>query len=133
MIASAAQIAYILVLPSPLDLNSIWRSVVCGQVVQVASILISTIPFLKPFMVSLDSGLFSARPVGMVGASSFASTKATGDRLSYIKIGGGQGRNPSVISDVERSIWVKKEVTVKRDPSIELVQVHDKTAGGYIC
>jgi hypothetical protein len=133
MIASAAQIAYTLVLPCPLNLNTIWRSVVCGQVVQVASILTSTIPFLKPFMVSLDSGLFSARPVGMVGASSFASTKATGDRLSYIEIGGGQGRNPSVISDVEHSIWVRKEVIVKRDPSIELVQVHDKTAGGYVC
>jgi hypothetical protein len=123
MLASAVQIGYILALPSLHDLNSIWRIVVCGQVVQVTSILASTIPFLKPFMMSLDSGLLSARHVGMVGASGCASSKGTSDRLSYLRIGDGQGRNPSMISDAEHSIWVRKEVTVKRDPSIELEHV----------
>jgi hypothetical protein len=104
MFASAVQIGYILALPSLPNLNSIWRFVVCGQVVQVASIVSSTVPFLKPFMMSLDSGLLSARYVGMVGASGCASTKDTGDRLSYVKIVGGQSRNSSMITDAERII-----------------------------
>jgi hypothetical protein len=125
--ASAAQIGYILALPSLPDLNSIWRIVVCGQIVQVTSILASTIPFLKPFMASLDSGLLGARHVGIARKSGCASTKGMGDSLSYIKIGGWQGRNLSLGSDVGRDIWVRKEIIVKRDPSVELVRVvHNK-------
>ncbi|KAF1354318.1 hypothetical protein EJ07DRAFT_168294 [Lizonia empirigonia] len=59
--ASAVQIGYIHVLPTSNDLlNSIWRVVICGQVVQVTSIMSCIILFLKPFLLSLESGFLSA-------------------------------------------------------------------------
>jgi hypothetical protein len=120
--ASAAQIGYISTLPPHSDLlHSIWRIVVCGQIVQVTSIMTSTIPFLKPFMMSLDSGLLSANQACVTTTSGFTSTGHTGQLASYVKIVSQQSCTPSVVrggKDVD--IWVRKEVMVKREPSIEL-------------
>ncbi|KAH7069134.1 hypothetical protein BKA63DRAFT_545767 [Paraphoma chrysanthemicola] len=71
VIASAVQIGFIRTLPftSTNLLNCIWRVVVCGQVVQVTSIMSSTIPFLKPFLLSLESGFLSAGNVARTIAS----------------------------------------------------------------
>ncbi|KAH8707011.1 hypothetical protein GQ44DRAFT_629129 [Phaeosphaeriaceae sp. PMI808] len=56
--AALAQVGYIYALPSHGDLlNAIWRAVVAGQVVQVATIVTTTVPFLKPFMMSIDTSL----------------------------------------------------------------------------
>ncbi|KAH6852878.1 hypothetical protein BKA58DRAFT_61506 [Alternaria rosae] len=120
--ASAAQIAYIRSLPPNSDLlHSIWQIVVCGQIVQVASIMTSTIPFLKPFMMSLDSGLLSAQHAGVATTSGYTSAGVTGHLSSYIKIGSQQNRSPSVVRrDKDVDIWVRKEIVVKREPSIEL-------------
>ncbi|KAI4957707.1 hypothetical protein J4E86_004846 [Alternaria arbusti] len=120
--ASAAQIGYIHTLPLPSDLlHSIWRIVVCGQIVQVTSIMTATIPFLKPFMMSLDSGLLSANQACVATTSGFTSTGHTGQLSSYIKIASQGSRNPSSTrGDKDADIWVRKEVVVKREPSIEL-------------
>ncbi|RYO33462.1 hypothetical protein AA0111_g3815 [Alternaria arborescens] len=120
--ASAAQIGYIHSLPPQSDLlHSIWRIVVCGQVAQVASIMTTTIPFLKPFMMSLDSGLWSANHAGVATTSSYASAVRTGHLSSYVKIASQQSRDPSIVKgDKDIDIWVRKEIVVKREPSIEL-------------
>ncbi|KAI1510817.1 hypothetical protein Ptr86124_009938 [Pyrenophora tritici-repentis] len=66
MFACAGQVYYIYALPPNGDLlNAIWRVVVAGQVIQVASIMASTVPFLKPFMMSLDSSLLGANRAGV--------------------------------------------------------------------
>ncbi|KAF2833514.1 hypothetical protein CC86DRAFT_415307 [Ophiobolus disseminans] len=58
---SIAQIAFITRFDARNDhLHEIWRIVVCTQIVQVVSMITSTIPFLKPFLMSLESGLLSA-------------------------------------------------------------------------
>ena len=121
MFASAAQIGYIHTLPLPSDLHSIWRIVVCGQIVQVTSIMTATIPFLKPFMMSLDSGLLSANQACVTTTPGFTSTGHTGQLSSYIKIASQNSRTPSSTKgDKDVDIWVRKEVVVKREPSIEL-------------
>ncbi|EFQ87538.1 hypothetical protein PTT_16942 [Pyrenophora teres f. teres 0-1] len=64
--ACAGQIYYIYALPPNSDLlNAIWRVVVAGQAIQVSSIMTSAVPFLKPFMMSLDSGLLGANRAGV--------------------------------------------------------------------
>lgn len=81
----------------------------------------TTIPFLKPFMMSLDSGLWSANHAGVATTSSYASAVRTGHLSSYVKIASQQSRDPSVVKgDKDIDIWVRKEIVVKREPSIEL-------------
>jgi hypothetical protein len=88
IVASAVQIGYLCALPTSEDLlNSIWRVVVCGKVIQVTSIKTSTIPFLKPFLVSLESGFLGASKVTRSTASAFDSRGDAGHPLIYIKIG----------------------------------------------
>ncbi|KAG9188191.1 hypothetical protein G6011_02114 [Alternaria panax] len=120
--ASAAQIGYIRSLPLQSDLlHSIWRIVVCGQVAQVTSIMTTTIPFLKPFIMSLDSGLWSANHAGVATTSSYASACRSGHLSSYVKITSQQSRDPLVVKgDKGIDIWVQKDIAVKREPSIEL-------------
>ena len=88
---------------------------------QVTSIMTATIPFLKPFMMSLDSGLLSANQACVTTTSGFTSTGHTGQLSSYIKITGQNSRiQSSTRGDKDADIWVRKEVVVKREPSIEL-------------
>jgi hypothetical protein len=93
----------------------------------------TTIPFLKPFMMSLDSGLWSANHAGVATTSSYASAVRTGHLSSYasavrtghlssyVKIASQQSRDPSIVKgDKDIDIWVRKEIVVKRESSIEL-------------
>lgn len=90
--ASAVQIGYIRALPIGNDLlNSIWRVVICGQVVQVTSIMSSIILFLKPFLLSLESGFLSANKVTRSTTSAYDSAGNAGHTLSYIRIGSHKG------------------------------------------
>jgi hypothetical protein len=70
---------------------------------------------------SLDSGLLSAQHAGVATTSGYTSAGNTGQLSSYVKIASQQSCTPSVVKggkDVD--IWVRKEVVVKREPSIEL-------------
>ncbi len=88
---------------------------------QVTSIMTTTIPFLKPFMMSLDSGLLSANHAGVATTSGYTSAGTTGHISSYIKIASQRSGDPSVVGrDKDVDIWVRREVVVKREPSIEL-------------
>jgi hypothetical protein len=81
----------------------------------------STIPFLKPFMMSLDSGLLSANQACVGTTSGYESAGRTGHLSSYVKIASQQSRDPSVVRrDKDVDIWVRKEIVVEREPSIEL-------------
>jgi hypothetical protein len=81
----------------------------------------TTIPFLKPFMMSLDSGLLSANHAGVATTSEYTSAGRSGHMSSYVKIASQQSHTPSVArEDKDVNIWVQKEIVVKREPSIEL-------------
>jgi len=65
--AYAVQVYYIYALPPNGDLlNAIWRVLVLEQVIQVANIMSSTVPFLKAFMMSLDSSQLGANRAGVI-------------------------------------------------------------------
>ncbi|EUC27472.1 hypothetical protein COCCADRAFT_111604 [Bipolaris zeicola 26-R-13] len=122
MAASAVQILFILDLSLQDNnlLNTIWPIVVSGQVVQVTSIMTSTIPFLKPFLVSLESSLtLSPNSVVHTTTLGYKTTGSTGRHpSSYIKIGtpNSQGARTSKLSN----IWVTADFEVKGEPSMEL-------------
>ena len=127
MVASVVQITYICALSSSNDmLNSIWRVVVCGQVIQVTSIMSSTIPFLKPFLLSLESGFLSANNAARTTTSVYKSARKTSHVSSYIKINSQQSRNQSGRADEQNNIWVRKDVVVMREPSLELFKLTGK-------
>jgi hypothetical protein len=118
VVASAVQIGYLCTLPTSEDLlNSIWHVVVCGQVVQVTSIMTSTIPFLKPFLVSLESGFLGASKATHSTASAFDSTGDMGHPSIYIRIGSQKGGSCSKGTDQQSDIWVTKDVFIKREPN----------------
>lgn len=87
MIVSIVQIYYISALRLHTDLlNSLWRVIVCGQIVQVTSILTSTIPFLKHFLLSLETGFLSAHDTARTVTSSFDSMGKARDTSTYIEL-----------------------------------------------
>jgi hypothetical protein len=102
--ASTAQIVYIVTLTPNEDLlYEIWRVVVCGQIVQVASIMTSTIPFLKPFLMSVESGLLSVEnKAHHTITSPYSSAVKSGHHSAYVKIGSVKSRDPSAARDVVR-------------------------------
>jgi hypothetical protein len=87
----------------------------------------STIPFLKPFLMSLESSLVGQNDARRTSTSGYTSGNKTAHALSYIKIGSQQSRNASMRRDKVGDIWVRNEVVVKREPSIELIAVGQKT------
>ena len=116
--ASAIQIRYFRSLPSSNDLlNSIWRVVICGQVVQVTSIMTSTIPFLKPFLLSLKSGFLIANKAARSTTSAYSTSTHTGHPLSYIKISSQNDRDRPKRAGDNRNIWVTKKVVIKQESS----------------
>ncbi|KAJ5046858.1 hypothetical protein J3E74DRAFT_230424 [Bipolaris maydis] len=101
-------------------LNTIWPIVVSGQVVKVTSIMTSTIPFLKPFLVSLESSL-TLNPSSVIHTTTlgYKTTGSTGRHpSSYIKIGtpNSQGTRSNKLNN----IWVSADFEVKGEPSMEL-------------
>ncbi|XPS69079.1 hypothetical protein M3J09_001359 [Ascochyta lentis] len=121
VIASIVHIIYIRALSPYTDLlNSIWRAIVCEQVVQVTSIVTSTIPFLKPFLLSLESGFLGASNATHTPPSAYDPREKTRRLSSYIKIESRQSRDPSERTDKRSDIWVRKDVIVKEKLSIEL-------------
>ena len=111
-VASATQIGYIWSLASATDLlNDIWPVVVCGQVVQVTSIMTSTVPSLKPFLLSLESGFLGPNSGSRTTTSAFESGGRTNQSSSYIKIGSQYSRNRAE-SKAKKSILVQKSVMV---------------------
>ncbi|EMD87314.1 hypothetical protein COCC4DRAFT_49222 [Bipolaris maydis ATCC 48331] len=120
--ASAVQIFFIsnLSLQDSNLLNTIWPIVVSGQVVKVTSIMTSTIPFLKPFLVSLESSL-TLNPSSVIHTTTlgYKTTGSTGRHpSSYIKIGtpNSQGTRSNKLNN----IWVSADFEVKGEPSMEL-------------
>lgn len=71
-------------------LHNVWQTVVCQIVVQSTSIVTACIPFLKPFLVSLESGFLRADDInrrtaaGMYGSD--RNPKSSGGASSYIKM-----------------------------------------------
>ena len=123
IIASAVQIDYIQAFTSYTDLlHSIWRVIVCGQVVQVTSIMTATIPFLKPFLASLDSGFLDTNTVSRAATYALSAPGKTEHPLSYIKLGNHQSRNQFEGKDRESDIWVMMEVVIKRAPKLGVDQ-----------
>lgn len=78
-------------------LNNVWRTVVLQEVVLATSFISACIPFLKPFLMSLESGYLRAddenrRTVaGMYGSGD----KLSGKTSSYIKIRNQRNRSSS--------------------------------------
>ncbi|TGO52724.1 hypothetical protein BCON_0136g00190 [Botryotinia convoluta] len=100
--ASVIQIVYTRrLLINDLFLNNIWQTVVCQMVVQSTGIMAACIPFLKPFLMSLESGFLRADDVnrrtaaGMYGSEH--NLKTSGRATSYIKMKNQswQSREPS--------------------------------------
>jgi hypothetical protein len=88
----------------------------------------STIPFLKPFLMSVESGLLSAEnKAHRTTTSPYASAVKSGHHSAYVKIGSVKSRDPSAVRDVvgdkDREIWVRQDVEVKMEPSIEMMPV----------
>jgi hypothetical protein len=115
VVASAVQIGYLCALPTSEDLlNSVWHVVVCGQVVHIMT---STIPLLKPLLVSLESGFLGASKATRSTASAFDSTVDTGHPSIYIRIGSQKGGGCSKGTYQQSDIWVTKDVFIKREPN----------------
>ena len=124
--ASVVQIVYIQALSSNTDLlNSIWRIVVCGQVVQVTSIMTAIIPFLKPFLASLESGFIGASTTPRAATSGTNTTGQTRHPSSYIKLGNSRGRNHPIQRDNHADIWVKLDYVVKSETRLGTYQAQN--------
>ncbi|KAI0539933.1 hypothetical protein GGR58DRAFT_499556 [Xylaria digitata] len=79
-------------------LNNIWRAMVATEVVQVTSIITACIPFLKPFLMSLESGFLRADDMNRRHEGSSDSRFAGGKKpirwtSSYIRIKNQQQRS----------------------------------------
>jgi hypothetical protein len=121
VVASVIQIGYIHTLTNTDLLNSIWKIVVCGQIVQVSSIMTATIPFLKPFLLSLESSLtLSQNSAPRTTTSAYNSVGCTGHVSSYIKIGTQHKQNSR--GNGHSNIWVRTDFEVKGEPSMELLE-----------
>ncbi|TGO35609.1 hypothetical protein BHYA_0152g00140 [Botrytis hyacinthi] len=108
--ASVIQIVYTRrLLINDLFLSNIWQTVVCQMVVQSTGIMAACIPFLKPFLMSLESGFLRADDVnrrtaaGMYGSEH--NLKSSGKASSYIKM-----KNQS---------WQSRESSAKVGRSVE--------------
>ncbi|KAF2794550.1 hypothetical protein K505DRAFT_303805 [Melanomma pulvis-pyrius CBS 109.77] len=98
--ASIVQIIYIRRLVFDKDfLNNVWRTVVCTEIVQATSITTACIPFLKPFLMSLESGFLRAddehrrATAGMYGSGDRSSS---GWASKYINIRNQRSRDSSI-------------------------------------
>jgi hypothetical protein len=119
VIASAVRIVYIRALTSYTDLlNSIWRIVVCGQVIQVTSIMTATIPFLKPFLTSLESSFLSANTASRTATSAHNTTGETGHLLSYVRLGSSQSPGQSERKDKQGNIRVRMDYVVQKESKL---------------
>jgi hypothetical protein len=87
----------------------------------------STIPFLKPFLMSLQSSLVGPNGARRTSTSDYTSGNKTAHALSYIEIGSQQSHDASMTRNEMGDIWVQNEIVVKREPSIELIAVGQKT------
>ncbi|KAF7949332.1 uncharacterized protein EAE97_002841 [Botrytis byssoidea] len=110
VVASVIQVAYTRrLLINDLFLNNIWQTTVCQMVVQSTGIMAACIPFLKPFLMSLESGFLRADDVnrrttaGMYGSEH--NLKTSGRATSYIKM-----KNQS---------WQSRESSAKVGRSVE--------------
>jgi hypothetical protein len=82
----------------------------------------STIPFLKPFCMSLESSLVGANGAPCATASDYGSAGKIRHASTCIKLGSQQSRNASARGDKAGDIYVQKEVVnlvVKREVSIK--------------
>jgi hypothetical protein len=73
----------------------------------------STVPFLKPFLMSLESSLVGANGAPRATTSDYGSAGKIRHASTYIKLGSQQSRNVSVRGDKVGDIWVRKEIVVK--------------------
>jgi len=87
-------------------LNNVWQTVICQESIQVTSIISACIPFLKPFLMSLESGFLRAddeyrRTNGTMYGTGEESSRSGASRraLRYIKMGNQQSRDTSVKLD----------------------------------
>jgi hypothetical protein len=71
----------------------------------------STVPSLKPFLLSLESGFLGPNSGSRTNTSAFESGGRTNQSSSYIKIGSQYSRNRAE-SKAKKSILVQKSVTV---------------------
>ncbi|KAK2603224.1 hypothetical protein N8I77_009697 [Diaporthe amygdali] len=82
--AAAAQLAVFLkAYPSPDITNSLWLPTVCNQIVVFLSILTACLPYLRPFMESLESDVVRV-PEDLEELRSFARSDARSDARSGI-------------------------------------------------
>lgn len=116
VIASATQVVYIQALNSYTNLlNTIWRVVVCGQVVQVTSIMTATVPFLKPFLTSLESDFIGANAATRTATSGHDTVGNTEPLPSYVRLGSSRSREQPESRDKQGDIWVRMEYMVQRE------------------
>ncbi|EDN97924.1 hypothetical protein SS1G_12779 [Sclerotinia sclerotiorum 1980 UF-70] len=97
-------------------LHNVWQTVVCQIVVQSTSIVTACIPFLKPFLVSLESGFLRADDInrrtaaGMYGSD--RNPKSSGGASSYIKM--------------KNQNWNSREFSVKNQQSVAVEENSNK-------
>jgi hypothetical protein len=88
----------------------------------------STIPFLKPFLMSLESSLVGPNGGGhRATTSGYTSTDKRSHALTYIKIGSQQSRNLLVRRDKVGDIWVQQEIVVKRESRLEQLPTRESS------
>lgn len=88
IIATIIQIIYIqhLVIDGYF-IHNVWQVVIWNEVVQTASIMTACIPFLKPFLLSLESGFLRADDMNRRTAVGIGSENiSSGWALRYIKM-----------------------------------------------
>lgn len=88
--ATVAQLVYLqrLVLDTEY-LSTVWQLLICEEVVYTTSIITTCIPFLKPFLLSLESGFLRADDENRRGDTSLHSSSNNGSSgwsSRYIKI-----------------------------------------------
>lgn len=86
--ASIVYIIYIRQLKFDNDfLHNVWLSMIFKETVQTTSIMTACIPFLKPFLMSLESGFMRSDDVNRrTGSVTDDGGKNTGLKSSYIKL-----------------------------------------------
>lgn len=77
-------------------LNTVWRTEVWQEVVQTASIITACIPFLKPFLMSLESGFLRADAENRRITAGLYGSKTHENTSSYVKMRDQQSRDISI-------------------------------------
>ncbi|KAG9236193.1 hypothetical protein BJ875DRAFT_541535 [Amylocarpus encephaloides] len=99
IVATAIQIIFIrrLVVDEHI-LNTVWQTVVCQEIVLATSIITACIPFLKPFLMSLESGFLRADDENRRTAAGLYGSGAKSSRRtkSYIKMKSQKSREESI-------------------------------------